>query len=372
TLKDNPDIGKYITTLEDHIATIDNMLFSSDKQNIENLQKMKEQLASIPQTVASTKLDTIIAELQTKEPFSGESQYALDLLTNADSFEEFSSSVETLGKEFDNEFTALHNDIVSGKVTAPLYERFRNEYRQSISYFSKQNSTLSSESGNKGVEPSGGKQETENGGAKPQNTEGSKLNPEAKGSGNNGLGGRNGEPNSEPANRTAGNGTSVEIPQEQVKVYNSKLETIFKELYPTSNNDDPLNLKHFKVSDPTQIFSDIMLSIGVRSPKGRLPFNEKLTKAEDIAKQIGLDTSHVNIPLLKEIEETGGYVMNNTDLAEIKNRVGNFSVIVKDVNGNRARMSIDDFQKWKQYKPFSDRIRNVFINSGSGYIPSNI
>ncbi|MDE2025152.1 MAG: 2'-5' RNA ligase family protein [Patescibacteria group bacterium] len=208
-LKDSPDIGKYMTALENHIVTADNMLFASDKENIQTLEALKKEIAALPASPEKTQLDTIITEITSKEPFTGEAQYALDVLTNTDNFAEFTKSVGDLAKEFDSEFTSLHNDITSGKITESDYERFSKQYRESLQTSTQPGSAISSEPVKQNLGAGNESTQTENNGAKPQSTKGSELNAETNGSEHTRAGERNGESLSNETNRAAGNGTSI-------------------------------------------------------------------------------------------------------------------------------------------------------------------
>ena len=56
-----------------------------------------------------------------------------------------------------------------------------------------------------------------------------------------------------------------------------------------------------------------------------------------------------------------GYLKSSDDISGMIKKYGNFTVAVKDVNGNRAIMNASDFNKLKRLKPFTDRIRQVWI-----------
>jgi len=64
------------------------------------------------------------------------------------------------------------------------------------------------------------------------------------------------------------------------------------------------------------------------------------------------------------MSKTGGF-LTESDVPKMYKEYGNISIAVKDVNGQRARMSIEDFQKLSQNKAFSDRIRAVFVGGHS-------
>lgn len=64
------------------------------------------------------------------------------------------------------------------------------------------------------------------------------------------------------------------------------------------------------------------------------------------------------------MEKTGGF-LTEKDISEIAHNFGNIAVTVKDVNGQRAQMSLNDFQQLSQHKGFNDRIRAVFMGGHS-------
>lgn len=68
--------------------------------------------------------------------------------------------------------------------------------------------------------------------------------------------------------------------------------------------------------------------------------------------------------LLARIKTTGGFVTDK-EISQIREQFGNISVVVKDVNGQKARMSIDDFDTLYENQAFSDRIRSVYMNGSS-------
>jgi len=70
-----------------------------------------------------------------------------------------------------------------------------------------------------------------------------------------------------------------------------------------------------------------------------------------------------NIDQLKKEVGGMGYISDNTDLESLQNKFGNFSLVVKDANGNRAKMNVSDFLKLKDKPGFSDRINSVFVAS---------
>lgn len=63
-----------------------------------------------------------------------------------------------------------------------------------------------------------------------------------------------------------------------------------------------------------------------------------------------------------EMKKTGGF-LTEKDVSRLAQEYGNVAITVKDVNGHRGYMSINDFQTLSKNKGFSDRIRAVFISS---------
>lgn len=156
--------------------------------------------------------------------------------------------------------------------------------------------------------------------------------------------------------------TKISTPQ--IQEMNTKLQQSLQTRFPDANNNSETLLGKTPQT-PTQIYGHLMSSAEVRSPKARLPMQDQFKAADEIAKEIGLDTSIVNKSALQFIKEGGGYLTDKTDIGALRSKIGDFSVVVKDVNGNRAMIPSSIYEKLTQNKGFTDRIRSVFINPTS-------
>ena len=74
-----------------------------------------------------------------------------------------------------------------------------------------------------------------------------------------------------------------------------------------------------------------------------------------------LDTAKGKKALIDFIEKSLGFI-RESDIPNLIKKFGNFALVVKDVNGQRAKMNVGDFVKLSKNKLFTDRIRSVFVN----------
>lgn len=154
------------------------------------------------------------------------------------------------------------------------------------------------------------------------------------------------------------------IVQSELSKINKKLKTIFDKIYPDEDNENLLQLEvpTFKYENVQDLFERIKFNIEAQSHNFHIPQDKLNKQAKDILEKLGYSISEKTEELSALIDSYGGYITTETDIQELVDKFGNFSVVVKDVNGQKARMNINDYLKLRKIPKFFDRIRNVFIN----------
>lgn len=122
-----------------------------------------------------------------------------------------------------------------------------------------------------------------------------------------------------------------------------------------------------QVGKETKVVSEGEITKGKKEekePEAKKSEPKKTEKKEISEKKPGELSPEKAKELIAHVQSTGGFV-SEKEVEQVREKFGNIAVIVKDVNGQRARMSIDDFEALSKHKAFSDRIRSVFMNRGS-------
>lgn len=129
--------------------------------------------------------------------------------------------------------------------------------------------------------------------------------------------------------------------------------------------DGAVNLNATK---PIKNGEEITVDYKSATEKGLQSIENKLQSIKN--KLPDLKTRQKNLDEIIE-SPSMGYLNENTNYNELKNKLGDFSVVVKDTNGARAIMSISDFEFLEKDESFSSRIRAVFLNGQSLKVPES-
>lgn len=92
---------------------------------------------------------------------------------------------------------------------------------------------------------------------------------------------------------------------------------------------------------------------------------ESMPQKEGEVKPTETEYSQERIGQYLKMDPAMGYLRAGVDVISLQKRIGAFSVVVKDVNGYRARFSPEQFAELTKHMEFSDRIREVFIHNSA-------